>query len=245
MLTGSGIQMLELSGRLLGAEQVIHPAVVWDENGAVLVDAGYPGQLPLLKEQLERYGLSADRLTAVILTHHDIDHLGGLPELLQQSPQPVKVLAHEGERPYVQGEKTWIKFTPETLKQIDSWPKELAEPMKRLLANPPKAQVDAIVADGEDLPYGEGLVAIHTPGHTPGHLCLYHKQSKTLVAGDALTVIDGVLQGPNPQATFDLPLATASLKKLAEYDIDSVICYHGGRYRGDANAAIARLSEGK
>ena len=46
--------------------------------------------------------------------------------------------------------------------------------------------VDRIVEDGEELPFCGGITVIHTPGHTPGHICLYIGQNKTLIAGDAL-----------------------------------------------------------
>ncbi len=100
------------------------------------------------------------------------------------------------------------------------------------------------VEDGEELPYGGGTVVIHTPGHTPGHLCLYVKQAKVLIAGDALNVEEGRLIGPRPQHTADIDAARRSLKKLAEYDIETVICYHGGMYRGEPNQRIAALAAG-
>jgi glyoxylase-like metal-dependent hydrolase (beta-lactamase superfamily II) len=102
-------------------------------------------------------------------------------------------------------------------------------------------QVNRVIADGEELPYGGGVTVIRTPGHTLGHICLYHAKSKTLVSGDALNLVDGQLTGPNPLHTHDLPRAVESLKKLAEYDIERVICYHGGVLDGEANVHIARL----
>lgn len=69
---------------------------------------------------------------------------------------------------------------------------------------------------------------IFTPGHTPGHISLYHSRSKTLVSGDAMVVSNGILRGPIPQMTLDMETATESLKKFLDYDIQQVICYHGG-----------------
>ena len=38
-----------------------------------------------------------------------------------------------------------------------------------------------------DIMLGEyRLQLIHTPGHTPGHVCIYHEESKTLFTGDTL-----------------------------------------------------------
>jgi glyoxylase-like metal-dependent hydrolase (beta-lactamase superfamily II) len=70
------------------------------------------------------------------------------------------------------------------------------------------------------------------------------KQAKVLIAGDALNIEEGRLIGPRPQFTADMDSALRSLKKLARYDIESVICYHGGLYSGDANQRIAGLAKG-
>ncbi|MCJ7639875.1 MAG: MBL fold metallo-hydrolase, partial [Euryarchaeota archaeon] len=63
-----------------------------------------------------------------------------------------------------------------------------------------------------------------------------------LVSGDALVVADGELRGPNPKATYDMDAALKSLKKLARYDIETVVCYHGGVYRDSPNKRLAELA---
>jgi hydroxyacylglutathione hydrolase len=45
--------------------------------------------------------------------------------------------------------------------------------------------IDSELADGQELPVGEGKV-IHTPGHTPGSCCFYFAQAKLLFSGDTL-----------------------------------------------------------
>ena len=45
-------------------------------------------------------------------------------------------------------------------------------------------------------------------------------QSKILIA------VEGELREPNPEATYDLDTALKSLKKLTQYDIKKVICFH-------------------
>ncbi|MGE7093690.1 MBL fold metallo-hydrolase [Lysinibacillus sp. NPDC048646] len=73
-----------------------------------------------------------------------------------------------------------------------------------------------------------GIEVIHTPRHTPGHISLYVKRSKALVAGDALICSGGFLRGPVLQTMLDINTARLSLKKFLSFDIESVICYHGG-----------------
>lgn len=92
----------------------------------------------------------------------------------------------------------------------------------------------------EKMKIAEGLNVIYTPGH----ICLYLKKYKSLVTGDVLNVIDGELRGPNPEYTFDMRQATESLKKLAKYDIETVICYHGGVFTNNSNEKIAELANG-
>jgi len=139
-----------------------------------------------------------------------------------------------------------IKISPERMAQFSEHlsylPEERREAVLETFENA-RARVDRTLRDGEKLPYCGGMIVIHTPGHTPGHISLYLEQSKVLVAGDALNVSDGRLVGPNPQLTPDIDQATGSLKKLARYDIETVVCYHGGPYTGDVNARIAELAE--
>ncbi|MDQ8733233.1 MBL fold metallo-hydrolase [Paenibacillus sp. LHD-38] len=98
------------------------------------------------------------------------------------------------------------------------------------------------MADAQELPLCGGIVVIGTPGHTPGHLSLYHKASKTLIAADALIVENDCLLGPTPNYCMDPALAKQSINKLTAYDIETVICYHGGLYADRVNERILELA---
>ena len=246
MQLANGLTMLEITATIIGRTTMIYPTLLWDEQNVVLVDTGYPGQLPLFQEALEQAGFSFGKLTKIIATHQDIDHIGNLSGILNAAGSSIEVLATEADKPYIQGEKMLIKMTPEVIaRMMASFPPEMPEERKQAfkkgLENPPKGPVHTTLADGERLPYGGGVIVIHTPGHTPGHLCLYHPGSKTLIAADALGAVEGRLA--RPRATdYDTNMAAESLKKLAQYEIETVICYHGGLYRGDVNQRIAELA---
>ena len=45
---------------------------------AVLIDTGFPGQIEDIQVEMEKVGVSFDKLKVVILTHQDIDHIGSL-----------------------------------------------------------------------------------------------------------------------------------------------------------------------
>lgn len=161
-------------------------------------------------------------------------------------PHKVNVLTSEPEKLYIQGEKQLLKITPESIEQaVNALPSEVPAEwrtaFRRVLEHPPAAAVDELVTDGMELPYCGGIIVISTPGHTPGHFSLYHKPSRTLIAGDAMIVENDQLQRPNPKYCTDPQLALQSLRKLVRYEIEAVICYHGGIYTGDVNKRILEL----
>jgi glyoxylase-like metal-dependent hydrolase (beta-lactamase superfamily II) len=249
MRVADGFEMLEITATVMGNVSTFCPSLLWDEENVVLVDTGLPGQVPLFQAALEQAGLALDRLTHIVITHQDIDHIGGLPGLLGAVPHKVQVLSNAIEKPYIEGEKRLVKMSPAAVEKAmaglpPDTPDARREAFRQTLENPPKAPVDAVLADGEILPVCGGIIAIDTPGHTPGHMSFYHQPSKCLIAGDAMVVSDGHLQGPNPRATADMATALRSLGRLRMYDIETVSCYHGGLFRGNANDRIAVLAGG-
>jgi len=246
MRIADGIDMLEIAATVMGRSNVIYPTLLQDEETAVLVDTGYPGQAALLREAITQAGVPLARLRSIILTHLDIDHVGNAAALQQEVAQPVEILAGAADRPYIQGEQPSPRFTPEAIERVmaalpGDYSDERRQAFRAALEHPPTASVDRTLTDGEVLPYGGGVTVISTPGHTPGHLCLYHPRSKTLIAGDALTIIDGQLQRPNTVMDLHRDEAGQSLAKLLAFDIAAVISYHGGLYRGEVRQRIEAL----
>jgi glyoxylase-like metal-dependent hydrolase (beta-lactamase superfamily II) len=103
--------------------------------------------------------------------------------------------------------------------------------------------IDEYVEDGTRLDLAGGTRVISTPGHTPGHISLYVERSKVLIAGDALTAERGSLHGPNPSMTLEMRTAIQSIRRLADLDIDTIVCYHGGVVSEDANGQLRRVIE--
>ena len=243
MRVAEGVEALDLPMEFMGGPSVIHPTLVWDDRDVILIDTGMPGQLETLREACRNAGAPLERLTRIILTHQDIDHIGGLPELLAALDQDVEVLAHPLDRPYIEGQKTPIKMNPERMaERIKDLPADRRAPIEAMMKNPPHARVDRTIDDGEELPYCGGITVIHTPGHTPGHVSLFLKRSRTLVTGDAMVAEDGRLQGPRAAATPDMDTALRSLRKLAPLDVDKAITYHGGVVRAGAKERLQELT---
>jgi glyoxylase-like metal-dependent hydrolase (beta-lactamase superfamily II) len=68
----------------------------------------------------------------------------------------------------------------------------------------------------------EELSFIHTPGHSPGSICVYDKQRKILFSGDV--VYEGTIychyESTNPRKLYE------SIKKISKYDIERIMSGH-------------------
>ncbi|EJQ50314.1 hydrolase [Bacillus wiedmannii] len=217
MEIAKGVEMLQLEFQ----EFIIHPILLWDDEMAVLIDTGFPGQFEDIQVEMERVGIPVDKLNVLILTHQDIDHIGSLPDLLKNGVSDIKVYAHELDKPYIEGELPLLKDGN--------------------VENPPKGKVSNTVIDGQELPYCGGIQILHTPGHTPGHISLYLKQSKTLIAGDSMYSVNGKLGGIHAPTTLNVKESQQSLKRYSNLDIESVVCYHGGLSKENIKIQIQNL----
>lgn len=239
----NGFRLLDIEFTYNQQKQVITPVLISGERDTILVDCGYPDFSSLLEEAVNRHGVKLESVTKLIVTHHDMDHIGSLAALKKAYPH-IAIIAHEVEAPYIDGSKKSLRLE-QAEASLESLPEEAEEHAKqfiRLLQSIEPAPVDQVVSHGEKLPWCGGIQIVHTPGHTPGHISLYLPDSKTLIAGDAVVIEQGKLGIANPQYTLDLDEAVRTIQRLTSYDIEQLVCYHGGSFPGDAKQALRELA---
>jgi glyoxylase-like metal-dependent hydrolase (beta-lactamase superfamily II) len=129
-----------------------------DTNDAVIIDANLEPQLMLDLARKRQANVKA-----ILLTHTDVDHIAGLPALLEAFG-PIPVAVHDAERHVVAD----------------------GRPLRRELG----ASTDPLdnvvsIAEGEKFRAGSlAFEVLHTPGHSPGGVTL--KIGDSLFTGDAL-----------------------------------------------------------
>ncbi|NEW04746.1 MBL fold metallo-hydrolase [Paenibacillus sp. SYP-B3998] len=238
------VKLLKMEVQAFGHMLSLYPLLIWDGEDAVLVDTGMPGMERQIMKAIEDAGVPLSKLKSILLTHHDIDHIGSLPAIIEQNAAKIMVYAHELERPYIEGLKPLMKMDlsqPSLQQRLQSLPPEAREKTEALCMNPPKAPVNKLVAGGDIIPLCGGIYVIETPGHTLGHISFYLPKSKTLIAGDAMIAAEGRLKAPKPADTPDMKQAVQSLERLKAYEIETVICYHGGLFQGDVQGEIDKI----
>lgn len=221
---------------------ILNVSVLWDDNDLILVDCGNPNSIDLLQDALRWNGLSLNKLTKVIITHHDYDHYGSLAELKEKYPH-VQVYATQVESEYINGSKRSLRLvqTESIYPTLQDNQKEQAMAFHKKLESITPSNIDGILEPDTDYPWCGGITIVSTPGHMPGHISVYHKPTRTMITGDAMVIEHGKLETANPRYTLDNDKAYQSMKKFLNFEIERLICYHGGVMTQDIRENIEAL----
>ncbi|PWR71706.1 MBL fold metallo-hydrolase [Methanospirillum lacunae] len=201
--------------------------IVRDE--LTLIDTGMPKNsakiVTYIQDTLNR---KPSDLKTIILTHFHIDHVGDADDIKKLSG--AKVAIHEADADYVAGRK--IQPVP---KGVMGWIFKLLIP---LFFGSRPVEPEIKLKDGDTI---AGLISIHTPGHTPGSICLFDPASKILFAGDVLRFNGNKIRiGPS---SLDLNEIKQSINKIAAIDFDIMLSGHGIPLRPDASVKVREFAK--
>src|SRR5437016_5478895 len=93
----SGMSYVDLE--FLGVPRVIAAAILAGPDGVVVIDPGPSSTLPALRRGLDRAGIRAADLRALLLTHIHLDHAGAAGTLVRENPS-LRVYVHEVGAPH-------------------------------------------------------------------------------------------------------------------------------------------------
>ncbi|ARF77532.1 MBL fold metallo-hydrolase [Kitasatospora aureofaciens] len=220
----------------------------------LLVDAGLPAHWDGLRTALRDLGRPVTDIAAVLVTHGHPDHVGVAEQV--RAASGAEIWVHESDAPILTEPRRLNKvWTPERslLGYAVRRPNSLRAPLHLArggaLRIPPVRSLRTFTHDRQlDLP-GAPL-AIHTPGHTHGSTSYLFPDASVAFTGDALVTHDAVAGRVGPCVicrafTQDSTTALASLEKIAEHDIATVLPGHGEAWTdGLARAARQAVAGG-
>jgi glyoxylase-like metal-dependent hydrolase (beta-lactamase superfamily II) len=175
---------------------------------------------------LTAQGVNIDQIKDLVNTHGHFDHMGGNARLRQVTG--CRISAHTYDAPWIQDhEKHYQEFE---LKYSRYFPVPPEAKHSFLLGSGESTKVDRLLSDGDMIDLGEiSLIVIHTPGHTPGCICLFDKERKLLFTGDS---IQGTGLTSDRFKLSVLPLYEdveaykKSLRKVLQLDFDTLLSAH-------------------
>jgi glyoxylase-like metal-dependent hydrolase (beta-lactamase superfamily II) len=186
--------------------------IVREPDGDTLVDPGPVGTAPLILA-LDRRG--EIRLRRVIVTHAHPAHAGSVARVARGTG--VRIYVHPLDMCYLDGREPPLLPRGRRGQLMAALGRvvDLCPPVFRL-----EPLVDRVGS----------LRPIETPGHTPGHVCLYHEEDGALISGDALVVEDGRPTLPAESLSEDPVRARESLAALEELPYKLLLPGHGAPY---------------
>jgi len=237
------VHVLKVKFNFNGKEDVLYPVILQNNSQLILVDCGYAGFMPLIEEAAQRKGLNLQKLTGIIITHHDIDHMGSLAAFKEKYPN-IKIYSSVIEERYIGGKEKSLRLTQaeEMYHTLPEEHKPGALYFQEMLRSVHTVPVDHTLPEDESLIFMDAMKIIQTPGHMPGHISIYLEDSKTLIAADAVVYEKGELEIANPHFTLDLPEAVRSVSKLQAFDMATLVCYHGGVVEANIQQGLHNLA---
>ncbi len=211
------------------------------KDGHLLIDTCWnlPDAAQALAHELEAIDIQPTDIRQIIITHTHLDHYGLTARMRAVSGARLSLHAVEKKMIDLRYRQT-RKFAMEAnalwrtsgvSERYLPDPDSMVERFRQMVQ---VAEPDEIFHGGETIEHDEfRLEVIWTPGHSPGHICLYDAGHKIFFSGDH--VLPGISPniglhphcGPNPLGDY-----ISSLKAIAHLDVDLMLPAHGPPIKG-------------
>lgn len=229
-------QIFQITLPLPGPLKAINVYLIKEPHARILVDCGMdtPDSWSMLQTELRQIGVALSDLTHIFITHIHPDHIGLVSRVKNASN--AEIIMNKSEM-FLARER--YADPAQLLQQMNVFlarhgvpPDELGDlgwASMDLREFVTLADADIALVGGEELKLGaRRWQVLLTPGHSPGHLCLYEPSERILIAGDHLLGSISPHVGKHPQSTAN-PLQdfTDALQMLYPLEIAVALPGHG------------------
>lgn len=191
------------------------------DGDVTLVDTGLPRNWPTIRQEIKATGHRVTDIDRILLTHYDLDHVGGLRRLK----------AFDG--PVYLGTDDARLLTGEWNPPLFHHKGLFHRAARRFF---PLGDVDLHrLEDGDRV---GGFVAYHTPGHNPGHTAYVHEALRAGLLGDLVWEDGGALTPPFWLDSYDIRQLHESIRRFVQRapEFDLACVAHGRPLQGGSDA---------
>jgi glyoxylase-like metal-dependent hydrolase (beta-lactamase superfamily II) len=184
--------------------------------GDTVIDSGTGFNFTRLYSVVKMLKMSMGDVKKIINTHAHFDHIGGNGYFLKAD-----IAAHELDADVIEKgdqERSWADYFDGKLSP---------RPVKFKLKEGDKVDIG-----------GMEFEVLHTPGHTPGSICLYDRKNKILFSGDTI-FSDGIGRTDTPGGNEDQLFQ--SIDKVMQLDINTLLPGHGDWIKENASSALKEM----
>lgn len=229
--------------------EYINTYLIEGSRGWLLIDTGWNDEdsFEALAENLAEIGLDFGDIEQIITTHIHPDHFGLAGRLKLACGATIAM--HEVEKEFIDSATTrfanlmddmnrWLRLNgvpDEYLPEFQDIPADALNLISPVLP-------DRGLRDGETISTGRfELQVIWTPGHSPGHICLYEPENRLLFSGDHVLPVTTPNISIHIEEHIDpLDDYLKSLQKISKLDISLGLPAHEGIYT-DLSRRIGEL----
>jgi len=208
------------------------------DGGYLLIDCGMdtPESFAALEAGIHDIGIAWSDIRVVVLTHMHPDHIGLSHRVRALSG--ATVLMHETEAEHLDSLEDESRRLPylHAAYTRGGVPAEMQSKMDHHFAFLRKSlhdvTPDRLLRDGERIDSAIGpLDVVCTPGHSPGHICLYSPDLKVLFSGDHILneITPNISWHPGSDALGDY---LESLERVGRLEIEHIYPAHGVPFSG-------------
>ncbi|RIW33311.1 MBL fold metallo-hydrolase [Bacillus salacetis] len=189
--------------------------LIEEEASLTLIDAAFAHNANSILRTAAEIGKPIKR---ILLTHAHADHVGALDKIISSNS----------------GIELWVPKRDERLLNGDTSldPGEPQKPIKGGVPRNLKAKADHLMSEGDRI---GSLIAIDTPGHTPGSMSFLDARDRSIIAGDAFQTRGRVAAAGQLVPSFPFPamgtwckeMAVASAEKIKSLNPSLLAVGHG------------------
>lgn len=203
----------------------VNAYLIDDDGTLTLIDAGTPRGLDTIRDEFADIGIEESEIDRILITHFDPDHVGTIAHLDTDAP----IYARDPDASYLDGSTKPSLFNR----------KGFMHRLGNLFLTFPDREINRI----EEKVIG-GFQAIHTPGHTDGHVVFHHADQNVLFVGDLLGEDNGLTMPPSIM-TKHPAVDKESIKTLVgrDLDFDIIGMGHGDPVTTDAEQRLATFAK--